>query len=116
LRDDKGSTTVFCVRRVSRAEQGHIDADLGSGIIKQRIPRRGQGRSGGFRAILFYRIGTRTVFVDGFAKNDMDNIDDHDLERFRTLAAEFLGYDGKQINALVKAGAWIKVECNGKQA
>ena len=31
---------------VHRREQGLIDADLGGGIIKQRLARPGQGRSG----------------------------------------------------------------------
>ena len=30
-----------------RAERGIIDADLGGGLIKQRVARAGQGRSGG---------------------------------------------------------------------
>ena len=100
---------------VARADQGLIDADLGSGVIKQRVPRTGQGRSSGFRTILFFRTKVRAVFIDGFAKNSQDNIDDDDLERFRTLAAEFLRYDAKQINRLVKTGAWIEVECDGNQ-
>jgi hypothetical protein len=29
------------------AELGVIDADLGGGVIKQRIARRGEGKSGG---------------------------------------------------------------------
>lgn len=88
-------------------------------MIKQRIPRLGQGRSGGFRTIVLYRIKDRAVFVDGFAKSSQDNIDGDDLELFRELAAEFLSYDGKQIGKqigkLIKAGAWIEVECDGDQ-
>ena len=49
---------------ISRAEQGLIDADLGGGVIKQRVPRPGQGRSGGYRTIVFYRKQARAVFVD----------------------------------------------------
>ncbi len=56
------------------------------------------------------------MFVDGFAKSSLDNIDDDDLERFRQLAAEFLSYDAKQIGKLVKSGAWIEVDCDGNQA
>ncbi len=93
-----------------------IDADLGSGVIKQRVPRPGQGRSGGFRTILFYRLKTRAVFVDGFAKSYQDNIDDDDLEMFRELAAEFMIYDANQVGKLVKNGAWIEVKCDGNQA
>lgn len=101
---------------VSRAEQGLIDADLGGGVIKQRVPRPGHGRTGGFRTVLFYRMKVRAVFVDGFAKSNQDNIDDDDLERFRKLAAEFMSYDAKQVGKLVKAGAGIEVECDGNQA
>lgn len=30
---------------ISRAENGLIDADLGGGVIKQRIARQGQGKA-----------------------------------------------------------------------
>ncbi len=33
---------------VQRAEDGLIDADLGDGVIKQRVARAGQGRRSGF--------------------------------------------------------------------
>jgi hypothetical protein len=98
---------------IIRAERGLIDVDLGSGVIKQRVPRAGQGRSSGFRAIILYRTAARAVFVDGFAKSDQDNIDDDDLERFRELAAEFLGYTAADVKKLVEAGAWIEVARNG---
>jgi hypothetical protein len=35
---------------IRSAECGLIDANLGGGVIKQRIPRAGKGKSGGFRA------------------------------------------------------------------
>jgi len=34
---------------IERAEQGQIDADLGGGVIKQRIARPGEGKSKGYR-------------------------------------------------------------------
>jgi hypothetical protein len=33
---------------VQRAENGLIDANLGGGVIKQRLAREGQGKSSGF--------------------------------------------------------------------
>ena len=36
---------------IERAERGLIDADLGGGLIKQRVARPGRGRSGGYRVI-----------------------------------------------------------------
>jgi hypothetical protein len=54
---------------VVRAEAGSIDADLGGGVIKQRLPRAGGGKSGGFRSIILLKRGAAAFFVYGFAKN-----------------------------------------------
>jgi len=37
---------------IARAERGLIDANLGHGLIKQRVARRGEGKRGGFRTII----------------------------------------------------------------
>ncbi len=54
---------------VRRAEAGLIDADLGGGVIKQRLARPGQGKSGGFRSIVLFKRGATAFFVYGFAKS-----------------------------------------------
>jgi hypothetical protein len=36
-----------------------VDAELGSGLIKQRVSRKGQGKSGGYRTIIALRAGDR---------------------------------------------------------
>lgn len=51
------------IEAVERAERGLIDADLGGGLIKQRVARPGKGRSGGYRVIVAYRIRSRAVFL-----------------------------------------------------
>ncbi|KYC36279.1 hypothetical protein WA1_41880 [Scytonema hofmannii PCC 7110] len=58
---------------VTRASKGLVDADLGGGIIKQRIARQGQGKSGGYRSIIIFRSGDKAFFVYGFSKSDLDN-------------------------------------------
>jgi hypothetical protein len=50
------------VEAINRAEQGLIDADLGGGLIKQRVARQGKGRSGGYRMIVAYRAKTGRCF------------------------------------------------------
>lgn len=60
---------------IERAESGLVDADLGGGVIKQRVARDGQGRSGGYRMLIAYRAGDRAVFLYGFAKRERENID-----------------------------------------
>ena len=75
---------------IERAERGIVDADLGGGLIKQRLARPGQGRSGGFRMIVAYRAAGRAVFLYGFAKNDLDNIEDDQLDDLRIIGAAWL--------------------------
>lgn len=53
---------------VGRAEQGQIDADLGGGVIKQRIARPGGGKSKGYRSIVLYRKDDKAFFVFGVSQ------------------------------------------------
>jgi len=77
-------------KAVERANAGLIDADLGGGLIKQRVARPGQGRSGGYRTILVFRSGDLAIFMAGFAKNERDNISDDDLADLKTIARQWL--------------------------
>jgi hypothetical protein len=89
---------------VARAEQGIIDADVGSGVIKQRIARPGQGKSGGYRSIILFRKGDLAFFVYGFAKSDRENIDTDELAGFRALAKGYLALSKKQIDRMLADG------------
>lgn len=54
--------TVLC-EAIANAEKGLIAADLGGGVIKQRIARPKEGKSGGYRSIILFRSGDRAIFV-----------------------------------------------------
>lgn len=95
---------------VRRAERGQIDADLGGGVIKQRVARPGQGRSGGYRTIVLYRRGERAFFVFGFAKSARDNIADDEEEQFRRMAGHVLAVTDAHLAALVEAGQFVEIE------
>ncbi|HEY5177679.1 MAG TPA: type II toxin-antitoxin system RelE/ParE family toxin [Terriglobales bacterium] len=96
------------------AGQGLIAANLGGGVIKQRIARPGQGKSGGFRALIVFRAGARAFFVHGFAKKEMDNITEDELVAVKRLASELLSYDDKTIARVVASGTLIEVRCDEK--
>ncbi|HEV2324090.1 MAG TPA: type II toxin-antitoxin system RelE/ParE family toxin [Terracidiphilus sp.] len=68
---------------VERAERGLIDADLGGGLIKQRVARPGKGKSGGYRTLVAYRSKQRAIFLYGFAKNERENVRPDELTSFR---------------------------------
>ena len=96
------------------AKRGLIDADLGGGVIKQRIARPGQGKSGGFRTLIVYRSGGAAFFVHGFAKNEKDNIGKDELAALKRLASEFLAYDDKAIARAILFGTLVEVTCDEK--
>lgn len=95
---------------IARAEHGLVDADLGGGLIKQRVARPGQGRSGGFRTVLAYRRGDRAIFLLGFAKNARANIDDDELDVLRGQARAFLHLTEDLIAAAVGVGELVETE------
>ena len=100
---------VLCAA-VARAEKGQIDADLGGGVIKQRIARPGQGRSKGYRTIVFFRRGTQAFFVYGFAKSQRANIDDDEKEQFKEAAKHVLALTENQLAALLERGDFVEVK------
>lgn len=94
---------------IVRAERGLIDADLGGGVIKQRVARAGQGRSGGYRMLIAYRVGRRAVFLYGFAKRERENIDDDELRTLREIGAAWLAADAGRIAGAIADGALEEV-------
>lgn len=86
---------------------------LAADSIKQRVAREGQGRSGGYRALLAFRPKDRTVFIYGFAKNDRDNINDLELAAARKVSASWLAADTGQIGRALAQGLLIEVENDG---
>jgi len=95
---------------VDRAEKGQVDAYLGGGVIKQRVARAGQGRSGGYRTLIAYRSGSLAVFMFGFAKNEMDNIDDKQLATLQDSAAAWLEANDAQIAKARADGLLLEVK------
>ncbi len=94
---------------VARAENGIVDADLGGGVIKQRLARPGQGKSGGYRSIIIFRKGERAFFVYGFAKRDRDNLESDEIAAFKKSAKAFFALSDQQLNALLKDGDLTEV-------
>jgi hypothetical protein len=74
-----------CQEAIRKAERGLIDADLGGGLIKQRIPRGNQGAARGSRAVVFYR-GKVAVFLHVFPKSRKANLSKSELTEYLKAA------------------------------
>jgi len=99
---------------IERAERGLIDADLGGGLIKQRVARRGQGRSGGYRVIVAYLAGSKAFFLHGFAKSDRDNVDDDEVVAFKKFGRRLLTADTETLNGMFEDGSLKEVDDDEK--
>lgn len=105
----QGISDQVLIEAVTLAEQGWIDANLGSGVIKLRIARKGQSKSRGFRTIIFYKTNERAFFVYGFAKSDKENITTNEETAFKKSAPLILSLTDKQISELIKIGQFTEV-------
>ena len=94
---------------VERAARGLIDADLGGGLIKQRVARKGRGRRGGYRVMVAFRAADFAVFLFGFAKSAQANLDDRQLNMLRGFAAAWLAADAKTIRQALEQGELVEV-------
>ncbi len=98
----EGISDEKLIQAVSEAEAGNIDADYGGGVIKQRIARPMEGKSGGYRSIILYRKKDKAFFVYGFAKSVMANIDKADVKGFKQLAKVMLDLTDEELKTLLK--------------
>jgi hypothetical protein len=95
---------------VKDAEAGKIDADYGGGVIKQRLARPNEGKSGGYRTIILYRKGEKAYFVYGFPKSERANIDKAEVRAFKDLAKLTLALSEEDITKLIKNGAYKEIK------
>lgn len=97
---------------VREMAEGLIDADLGGGLVKKRVGRPGQGKSGGYRTLVATNRGNRWVFVYGFQKSERSNIASDESDALKKVAAELLSLTAAAVAKATQAGALIEVDCD----
>ena len=80
-------------------------------VFTNSVLRKGQGKSGGFRTIIFFKAHKTAFFILGFAKNAQDNLDRDEIAGLKDLAGRILSYDEKTIALALKNGAFEEVVC-----
>ena len=107
--DKEGIKDSELLEAVNQLEAGQVNADLGGGVYKVRIARHGEGKSGGYRVIVFFKSRERTFYVYGFSKSAMDNIDEKQLRDFKRTAKVILALTDNQLEGLLKTGKYIEI-------
>ena len=98
------------VEAIEKLERGLMDADLGGGLLKLRVARPGQGRSGGYRTIVACRVSARAFYLVGYGKNDLDNIGEATLARLRRFAEELQRLTDDELDSLMASGVMREIE------
>lgn len=99
---------------IARAERGLVDATLGAGLIKQRVARPGQGKSGGWRTLVAYSKGHRAVFLTAFAKSDMENITPTLAATLKIAARDVLSLSVDELAMRLRTEQLTEVACGKK--
>jgi len=86
----EGIENTALAAAIREIEEGLVDAVLGGGLVKKRVAREGSGKSSGYRTIIAFSSGQRSLFLYGFAKSDRDNIGDNELRELQKLSQLFL--------------------------
>ena len=89
---------------------GNYDADLGGGLYKQRVPREGGGKSGGFRTLITHRVSDHFFFVYGFGKNQTSNINDSEEKALKKIAETLGNLSEEEIAKSLEDGALVIIE------
>jgi hypothetical protein len=90
-------------------EAGQAEAGLGGGVYKVRVARPGEGKSGGYRVIVYFRSRFRTFFVYGFAKSDRDNLDQKEMRHYKELAKDYLNLTDAMIKNALQSGKFVEI-------
>jgi hypothetical protein len=106
---DEGVSDSILVTALAELKQGLFDANLGSGLYKKRVARAGQGKSRGYRVLLAFREGNRCIFIFGFAKSEISNIDDESKKILQRLAQYYLLLDNEELKIAINKGDLIEV-------
>jgi hypothetical protein len=93
-----------------RLESGSIDAELGSGLVKQRIEREGRGRAGSARVVLYWKHGHFVLFLAAFLKSRRSTLSPRELRTWRKLANVYAQLGPEDIERLIAEDRWRQLE------
>ena len=108
--DKEGITDGELREMVNKLEAGQADADLGSGVYKVRVARPGEGKSGGYRVIVFFKSEERTFYQYAFPKSSRGNINQGELRFYKKMAKTKLAMSDRELADAVNTGELIEIK------
>lgn len=97
------------IKAIKQVEKGLIDANLGGNVIKQRIAKQGQGKSSGYRTIIFYRTEDKAFFVMGFEKSHKANISISEEQALKDSANIYFSLSESDLSLAIETGKLLEL-------
>ena len=95
---------------VREIEQGLPGSSLGGSVYKKRLARPGRGKSAGYRIIHAWSRGKILFLIEGYAKNELQNLSKRELTAVRNLAAIMLSWKNIELEILLKGKVLEELE------
>ena len=110
LKKQSGLTNAGLRDAACEVADGLYEADLGGHLFKKRIASvQNQGKSGGSRAIVAFKVGNDVFVLYGFGKNERDNITIKEKDVLKLRAKMWLSMSVDQLSTAIKSEDLIKL-------
>lgn len=98
------------IKAIREIESGLVDAKLGGDVYKKRLAVDGGGKSSGARTIVAVKSETRSVYIVGYFKNEMDNISKKELGLVKSIAKALLAATDEEIDHKIQLQQLFEVK------
>jgi len=95
---------------IDNVHKGLVDCNYQDGVIKQRIARSGQGKSGGYRSIILYHFKSHAFFIFCYSKNEKSDLEPNEIKTFKALSKEYMQLTDNQIQELIELNELTEVK------
>lgn len=105
----EGLTNAVLAQAAKEVEAGLVDGRLGGFLIKKRVPKSGAGKRGGYRTILAHRQGSRLFFMEGYAKNEKDDLEPNERSALVAAGDVYMKLTDAELDMAVDANKLLEV-------
>ena len=105
-----GLSDASLTKTVEELSQGLYEANLGGSIYKKRVAVANQGKRGGARTIIAFKMHEKAFFIYGFSKSKKENIKRKEEDALKNLAKIYFSYNENEIEQAIKIGEFFEVK------
>lgn len=111
-----GLNPEILLQAVMEMQAGLVDAQLGNGLVKKRVPSAGLGKRSAARVVVATYFHDRWFFIFGFSKNEKDNVDPVELKWLMRVARQLLHLTDEELNLVIAAKELYEIDLEKNQS